>query len=125
MSSLRRRLRRLTALALLALFGWTLLPTLSAAFAGAGGPWGEICSAGALTRVSATGGGADLPAPAGASGSHCPLCNLPATLPPAPDAAVRARRVRDVPASIARGPDAPRRPRLRAQAPPRGPPGCS
>ena len=72
MQSMRRQLRHLTWLALVAMLGLALVPTLSHALnAGANSaPWTEVCS------TSASDTPRDAPgAPAASHGQHCPLCS--------------------------------------------------
>jgi len=64
--ALRHRLRRLSLIAFLAIFGFALAPTLSHALAAAN-PWAELCSA-------AADGKAPAPAQGAAHLEHCPLC---------------------------------------------------
>ncbi len=88
MQLLRRRLRPLIWIALVAMLGLGLLPAVSHALAWAGGSddWAEVCTASGLTRVAAPGWPVEpdgLPATAGME--HCPYCALGAAaagLPP-------------------------------------------
>lgn len=90
MQTLRRRLRPLTWLALVAMLGLGLLPAVSHALAWAGGSvhWAEVCTASSLSRVAV----GELPAgpgekPAAGTFEHCPYCAHaagPFALPPAP-----------------------------------------
>lgn len=85
MQALRRRLQRVTWIALVAMLGLALAPTLSRAFAATAGfdPWAELCS----TVGSKTAGGE--PRDAVAMPDHCPLCSHLAEAPmlPTPDVA--------------------------------------
>lgn len=90
MQALRRRLQRVTWIALLAMLGLALAPTLSRAFAATAGfdPWAELCS----TVGSKAAGGENGDAgkrDAVAMPDHCPLCSHVAEAPmlPAPDVA--------------------------------------
>lgn len=81
MQALRHRLRRLSLIAFLAVFGFALAPTLSHALAAAN-PWAEICSAADEAKVPGTGA---------THLEHCPLCGLgagAAPLPAAPAASI-------------------------------------
>jgi hypothetical protein len=80
--TLRRRLRAFTWIALFAMFGLALAPTVSHAVNASNGsnPWAEICS-------TANGNGAGLPTLPGTLNhiDHCPLCGHgagPLGLPP-------------------------------------------
>lgn len=96
MQSIRRLFRPATWLALVAMLGLALAPTLSHALAasGPGNPWAEICSVAGGKAVAAQAPGAL--ADAGTHLGHCPLCGqvgdvpaLPGTeyVPPRVDAA--------------------------------------
>lgn len=126
MHFLRRRLRPLTWVALVAMLGLGLLPAVSHALASAGGRGGaEVCTAGGLTRVAAAGAptGSDSQ-PATTALVHCPFCapGAPAAGPlPAPRQAWLAQG-----AALAALPDArvpPTLPASWAAAQPRAPPG--
>ncbi|MDZ7813785.1 MAG: DUF2946 family protein [Ideonella sp.] len=86
---IRHHLRRCSWIALLAVFGLALAPTISHAVAHANGatPWTEICTPQGIKLVSLT--GEELPADATLSPhslEHCALCGLAAS-PAAPPAA--------------------------------------
>jgi hypothetical protein len=89
--TMRRLFRQATWLALVAILGLALVPTLSHALAasGAGEPWSEICSA-ASGQVPSVDAG-ERHADAGVHLGHCPLCgqvgHAPA-LPPADPAGI-------------------------------------
>jgi hypothetical protein len=91
--TLRRHLRELTAIALLAICALALLPTVSRLLAHATGSaeLAEVCTPSGLKRVAA---GSESPGPvlADAHLDHCPLCSLAgvALLPPRSPAAVLA-----------------------------------
>jgi hypothetical protein len=90
MQILRCRLHRLTWLALVAMLGLGLLPTVSHALAWAGanggnGSGAEVCTAGRPSRVAADGVTGGLPATGVLQ--HCPYCvpgSVAAGLPPSP-----------------------------------------
>jgi len=84
MQALRRRLQRVTWIALLAMLGLALAPTLSRAFAGPGGfdPWAELCS----SVGKQTGGGSEESRAGVAMPDHCPLCGHLADAPMLPTA---------------------------------------
>lgn len=99
MFRLRQPLRRLTWVALIAIFGLALAPTISHALAHAqgGSVWAEVCTPQGMKLVAAADASADVdadgqPAPADGTASlnhleHCPLCGLSGAalaLPPAP-----------------------------------------
>ncbi|MDP1964592.1 MAG: DUF2946 domain-containing protein, partial [Reyranella sp.] len=98
MQTLRRRLRPLTWLALVAMLGLGLLPAVSHALAWAGGTssWAEVCTVRGLSRVVV----GELPAgkgnmPATGTFEDCPYCAHAAGSigpPPAPLAAYPAPR---------------------------------
>ena len=124
----RRHLRWFRCVALSALLGLALLPTLSRALAAgeAVGPWAEFCSVagpqgpGSATEAPAPGPERSAPAPA-----HCPLCNLHqplVALPPAGPAGVPTLAATTVP-SAPPAADATRPSRAWSSAQPRGPPG--
>jgi hypothetical protein len=74
---LRRHLRQITFIALFAMFGLALAPTVSHALAssGPGNPWAEICSAASgQLPVSGSNEGGPASAAGGAHLDHCPLC---------------------------------------------------
>lgn len=83
----RRLFRRATWLALVAMLGLALAPTLSHALAASnsGDPWSEICSMGGakMAPVQADAGQA---ADAGAHLGHCPLCGQIGDAPTLPSA---------------------------------------
>jgi hypothetical protein len=91
---LRRQFRSFSWIALLAIFGLALAPTISRALVHAQGgssAWAEVCTPQGTKRVSASlTGEASTPAPATSSAAHldhCPLCGLAAAAfapPPAP-----------------------------------------
>ena len=119
--TIRRQLQRLTWLALVAMLGLALAPTVSNALsaANASAPWADICS---------TAEGGSSPAAPGDLGhlQHCPLCcQLAGVLgmPPADVVPLAA------PGRQAQGPvpttAVPRAPRAWAAAQPRGPPALS
>jgi hypothetical protein len=86
---IRHHLRRCSWIALLAVFGLALAPTISHAVAHSKGatPWTEICTPQGIKLVSLS--GEELPADATLSQhslEHCALCGLAAT-PAAPPAA--------------------------------------
>jgi hypothetical protein len=97
--TLRRHLRELTAVALLAIAALALLPTVSRLLAHATGSveLAEVCTPSGLKRVAT--GTAESPAPvlADAHLDHCPMCSLAgaAWLPPAAPVAVTAEASRD------------------------------
>lgn len=87
---IRHHLRRCSWIALLAVFGLALVPTISHALAHAQGatPWTEICTPQGLKVVSLS--GEELPADAMPSPhglEHCPLCGLAASPSAPPQAA--------------------------------------
>lgn len=87
---MRQRLRRLSGIAMLALFGLVCAPTISHALAHAGSSaWTEVCTPQGMKLVALDERGAPDPtAPPTSTISHldhCPLCGLGASaLPPAP-----------------------------------------
>lgn len=89
MQALRRRLHRVTWIALVAMLGLALAPTLSRAFADSTGfdPWAELCSSVGKKAIG-SGGGEAGKGDAVAMPDHCPLCSHLAEAPllPAPDA---------------------------------------
>lgn len=84
-TTLRQHLRRLAAIAMLAVFGIAFAPTVSHALAASapGNPWAEVCSVAGGTAAQAS---PDSGRPA-AHFDHCPLCGLAAAAPPLPAAA--------------------------------------
>ena len=87
MSSLRRRLRHITWIALVAMLGLGLLPAVSHALARAGGSGdrAEVCTARGLTRLAADGSPVEPGGPFGLHATaHCPFCasDTPAAGPP-------------------------------------------
>ena len=72
-ASLRRHLRQLGPIVLLAIFGVVFAPTLSR-LASAAQPWGGICSTKADDKAHL---------PQATDGGHCLLCALGAAPPPA------------------------------------------
>ena len=74
MQAIRRLFRQATWLAIFAMLGLALAPTVSHALAasGPGNPWAEICSVAGGTLVVADAAGTQ--AEAGAHLGHCPLC---------------------------------------------------
>jgi hypothetical protein len=80
----RRLFRQATWLAIVAMVGLALVPTVSHALAasGPGNPWAEICSVagGKLVMADAAGAQAD----AGVHLGHCPLCGQLADSPALP-----------------------------------------
>ncbi|MFT3664133.1 DUF2946 family protein [Piscinibacter sp.] len=87
MHLVRRLFRRATWLALVAMLGLALAPTLSQAVAAsqAGDPWAEICSMGGATMTASPAGAGQ----AGADGAHlghCPLCGQVGDTPMLPGA---------------------------------------
>lgn len=91
--AIRRLFRRATWLALVAMLGLALAPTVSHALAasGPGNPWAEICSVagGKTVAVDAAGSRAE----AGAHLGHCPLCGQVGDVPALPGAEYRPVRV--------------------------------
>lgn len=90
---IRRRLRSLTWIALIAMFGLALAPAVSHALAralGAASPWSDICSASATKAA----GAAETPGqPANGGGlhiEHCPLCGHAGHTPVLPSASAAA-----------------------------------
>lgn len=86
MLTLRRHLRELTVVALLAIAALALMPTVSRLLAHATGSaaLAEVCTPAGLKRVT-TGGESPAPVLADAHLDHCPLCSLAgAALLPAP-----------------------------------------
>jgi len=130
----RTRLRACTWVALLAIFGLALAPTVSHALASSGqggfNPWAEVCSSnGATVSVAAAHAGGK-PAPAAPAGlqhlEHCPLCGVGGHAPLLPLAPppgfVAAAGAHFLPALFAHAP----RPLFAwAAAQPRGPPSAS
>jgi Protein of unknown function (DUF2946) len=88
-STLRLHLRQLCWVALLAVFGLAVAPTISHAMAGAQAKagWTEVCTPQGSQWVSlADSGGPAQPDTAGSHLEHCPLCGLAGAavgLPPA------------------------------------------
>ncbi len=82
--TLRRLFRQATWLALVAMLGLALAPTVSHALAasGPGNPWAEICSVAGGKMVVADAAGVQ--ADAGAHLGHCPLCGQIGNAPPLP-----------------------------------------
>ena len=77
----RHRLQLVLRIALIAMFGLALVPTLSRAMnpSAGTGPWSEICSAAGERLIAPTdtapAGSGDAPASPGAAHmAHCPLC---------------------------------------------------
>jgi hypothetical protein len=90
-NALRRRLRSLAWIALLAVWALAVLPAVSRALASAGGAhgWVEVCSAQGSRMVpnsAREAGGWPVPASIGHV-DHCPLCVLGADQAPLPPAA--------------------------------------
>ena len=86
---IRHHLRRYSWIALLAIFGLSVAPTISHAVAHAQGatPWTEICTPQGLKVVSLSGEELSADATLSPHGlEHCPLCGLAAS-PAAPPAA--------------------------------------
>lgn len=77
-NTLRHRRRPIAWLALCALLAWALLPTLSHAFAPAGGKtvWSEVCTPQGMRLVAIDAAGGETPAPVSTAGhlEHCPYC---------------------------------------------------
>ncbi|MBP7523008.1 MAG: DUF2946 domain-containing protein [Leptothrix sp. (in: Bacteria)] len=92
MLTLRHHLRRLSWIALLAIFGLAIAPTISRAMSAGGGnsAWAEVCTPQGVKVVAAMASQGDAPAPqaGGLHLDHCPLCGLgaDAPLPQAPRA---------------------------------------
>lgn len=80
LSALRHRLRRLSWIACLAIFGLALAPTISHALAHATGTsaWAEVCTPQGtkLVALDEAGSGPVTPAAGGGHLDHCPLCGL-------------------------------------------------
>lgn len=83
---LRHRLRRLSWIALLAIFGLAFAPAISHALAhGGGSAWTEVCTPRGMKLVALDETGAADPTPTLAGSSHlehCPLCALGVMAPP-------------------------------------------
>ncbi len=89
MQAIRRLFRQATWLAICAMLGLALAPTVSHALAasGPGNPWAEICSvAGGKLVVADAAGAADTQADAGTHLGHCPLCGQIGHAPVLPSA---------------------------------------
>jgi hypothetical protein len=91
LSALRHRLRRLSWIAFLAIFGLAIVPTISHALAHASGEsaFTEICTPQGMRQVSVAAQGNTAPAaPSMSHLDHCPMCGLGASpvalLPVAP-----------------------------------------
>ncbi len=88
--AIRRLFRPATWLALVAMLGLALAPTVSHALAasGPGNPWAEICSVAGGTMVVAdtAAAQADAQADAGIHLGHCPLCGQVGAAPALPSA---------------------------------------
>ena len=84
MQLIRHHLRRFVWIALVAILGVALAPTVSHARAGsgAGSPWAEICSAAAAAAPATP------QAPPAAHLAHCPLCSHTGADPVLPQAHV-------------------------------------
>jgi hypothetical protein len=101
--TLRRHLRELTAIALLAIAALALLPTVSRLLAHATGSaaLAEVCTPSGLKRMAL---GTEAPAPvlADAHLDHCPMCSLAgaAMLPPATPIALPASLPRQGPPQL-------------------------
>jgi Protein of unknown function (DUF2946) len=80
LSALRHRLHRLSWIALLAIFGLAMVPTISHALARVTGTsaWTEVCTPQGtqLVALDETGSGPVTPAAGGSHLDHCPLCGL-------------------------------------------------
>jgi hypothetical protein len=88
--TIRRLFRQATWLAIFAMLGLALAPTVSHALAasGPGNPWAEICSvAGGKLVVADVAGAAGGQAEAGTHLGHCPLCGQIGSAPALPSAA--------------------------------------
>jgi hypothetical protein len=85
--AIRRLFRQATWLAIFAMLGLALAPTVSHALAasGPGNPWAEICSvAGGKVVVANASGAAGSQAEAGTHLGHCPLCGQLGSAPALP-----------------------------------------
>lgn len=93
MQAVRRLFRQATWLAICAMLGLALAPTVSHALAasGPGSPWAEICSVagGKVVVADAAGSQAD----AGAHLGHCPLCGQIGSAPVLPSAEFAPGRI--------------------------------
>jgi hypothetical protein len=128
---LRRHLRPLSAIALLAMLALALLPTLSHAWASArgGSVWAEVCTPQGVRLVALDGDGPSndggVPMSASAHLEHCPFCgSTPHAAPPPAQAApaVPAAVALHVPPHFLH---APRTLHAWRSAQPRGPPSLS
>lgn len=93
MNTLRPHLRRLSTIALLAIFALALMPTLSRLLAHSTGnsAWVEVCTPQGLKQLAVADDGVTVkpvsPAMLGLSHlDHCPLCGLGSAVPPLPPA---------------------------------------
>ena len=93
MQLIRHHLRQFVWIALVAILGVALAPTVSHARAGsgAGNPWAEICSAAAAAAPATP------QAPSAVHLAHCPLCSQASADPVLPPALVAVPARRPVP----------------------------
>ena len=122
MQFIRRLFRPAAWLALVAMLGLALAPTVSHALAasGPGNPWAEICSVAGGAKVVADAAGTQ--ADAGAHLGHCPLCGQVGAAPALPSAEYVPVRIDGADALPSLFLHAPSTPFAWAAAQPRAPP---
>lgn len=86
MQLFRHHVRRLAWIALIAILGLSLAPTVSHALAGSMGqsPWTEVCTPDGPKVLADAGTGDESPGRASGHLEHCPLCALGGTTPVLP-----------------------------------------